>query len=293
MSAGGAHTCVLIDGGGVCFGVNNEGALGHPGSEPAVAPIAVTTIDAGLLQLTCGGKFEIDFSCARTETSEVWCWGNNAEGELGSPGATGSTARRVTGVLASQLSSFGNTSCAILTDGGLACWGANNAGQLGQGNTLPLTGPGSVPIGEAVTRIAVGVTHACALTSAGIVVCWGSPLDNRNGHDGGIGPAPVIGLGAAREISAGGTNSCAILLNGQVWCWGINDFAELGTISTSSKGPVRTPLPAAAALQVATGGLHSCASLSNGEVWCWGYNGSGQVGQVGTLAQTPRKVPGL
>ena len=292
LSAGGAHTCVLIDGGGVCFGMNTNGALGHPGSEPAVAPIGVTTIDAGIRQLTCGGRYENDFSCARTETNEVWCWGYNVEGQLGSMGATGSTALRVTGVIASQLSSFGNTSCAILTDAGLTCWGANDTGQLGQGTTLTITGPVLVPIGAAVTRIAVGVTHACALTSTGTVLCWGSPLDNRNGHDGGIGPAPVIGLASAREISAGGTNSCAILLNGQVRCWGINDFAELGSPSTSAKGPVAVPLPAPA-LQVATGGLHSCASLSNGEVWCWGYNGSGQVGQQNGLAQLPRKVPGL
>ncbi len=125
----------------------------------------------------------------------------------------------------------------------MRCWGDNRFGQLGYGHThtigddeRPWTA-GDVPVGAAVTQIAVGAFHACAVLSSGPVRCWGR---NNTGAVGSGNPDTIgddepassggdvsVG-GSVAEITAGGDHSCALLTNGKVRCWGLNYFGALG-----------------------------------------------------------------
>lgn len=74
-------------------------------------------------------------SCAVNRAEELWCWGRNMEGQLG----TGDTMIRkqptlvATAITDVDVSWF--TTCALARGGGLACTGSNDHGQLGTGDT--------------------------------------------------------------------------------------------------------------------------------------------------------------
>jgi alpha-tubulin suppressor-like RCC1 family protein len=74
-------------------------------------------------------------TCAVNRDDELWCWGRNVEGQLG----TGDTQLRkeptlvATGIADVDVSWF--TTCALLRSGGIACTGKNEQGELGDGTT--------------------------------------------------------------------------------------------------------------------------------------------------------------
>jgi alpha-tubulin suppressor-like RCC1 family protein len=73
-------------------------------------------------------------SCALNRNHELWCWGRNVEGQLGTGDVIGrESPTRVTSDVA--LVSAGRFStCAITTDGQPRCTGMNEDGQLGTGD---------------------------------------------------------------------------------------------------------------------------------------------------------------
>ena len=172
-------------------------------------------------------------------------------------------------------------------------------------------------------QLDVGGRHACVVTSAGAVKCWG---DNTHGilGDGTVEArswaSDVVGLPSAAQsvaTSRGWTidypdlaHTCAITVLGQVACWGDNTLGQLGLPCPSnptrpssgicapvySSSPVVPELPntGVRAVAVTAGWAHTCALLSDGTVLCWGDNRWGQIGDGTTnLRRTPTRVPGL
>jgi hypothetical protein len=89
------------------------------------------------------------------------------------------------------------------------------------------------------TVVAAGGKHACAVTSAGAVRCWGRNNVGQVG-DGSVvdahSPQQVSGItGTAVDVAAGGTHSCAVTQQGTVQCWGDNTFGQLGTGDTVNR----------------------------------------------------------
>ena len=101
-----------------------------------VEPLAGNCVLAGR-SLSCADRlsddlFGIDYlasrfgySCA-VQRGEVWCWGSNVYGQLGSP-SDGSVPVRVPGVEdAVKVSLAESQACALVRDGGVVCWGMWN-----------------------------------------------------------------------------------------------------------------------------------------------------------------------
>lgn len=150
VSAGSTHTCAVVDGDGVwCWGSNQYGALGNPGTTGGRTPVRVTGSDA-FVRVDAG----FDHSCAIDADGAAWCWGLNSFGQLGvvtvseACAAFGSAApcRNSPGLVASSaaftsISTGSGHACGLSDDGEIWCWGRGAAGQLGDDRSLSSNTP--------------------------------------------------------------------------------------------------------------------------------------------------------
>jgi alpha-tubulin suppressor-like RCC1 family protein len=99
VATGADHACAVCDGAIKCWGDNRFGQLGAPPSDDVTSiPRTIETPLSGdpWVQLVAGAHF----TCARSESGRVFCWGTSERGALGN-GGTG--ANLPVTVLASQI----------------------------------------------------------------------------------------------------------------------------------------------------------------------------------------------
>ncbi|NLF64263.1 MAG: hypothetical protein GX579_06635 [Chloroflexi bacterium] len=137
LSAGGGHTCALLDDGGVqCWGANWWGQLGDGTTTTRHSPVYTHT---GPVSAISAGS---SHTCAVTTAGAAVCWGDNAGGQLGDGGWRDRSEPAPVlglerGVLA--ISAGSAHTCAVLEGGEAACWGAGGP-LLGVGSTEPDVG---------------------------------------------------------------------------------------------------------------------------------------------------------
>jgi alpha-tubulin suppressor-like RCC1 family protein len=215
ISGGIVNTCVTTTGGGAkCWGSNFYGESAYTFSNPQAAssPQDVVGLTSGVSRVMASGAS----TCAIMATGGAKCWGQIAEYSLGQF-VNGSPAppppappRDVTGLGGNvvQMGAGIGFQCALGID--VRCWGnANGWGILGRatttwGWTVPMIVTGlPVPI----AAIAVASTHACALTTGGLVACWGANGTGQLGNgsaNNGANPVPqFVGDFTAQQVSFG------------------------------------------------------------------------------------------
>ena len=187
-------------------------------------------------------------------------------------------------------------SCVIISGNSVRCWGENSLGELGYGHTHGIGDVirlGDVNVGEAVTQIAIGNRHTCALLDTGNVRCWGGNHHGQlgYGHTNNVGddesPASAGDVNVGRtvtQIAVGPGHTCALLDTGNVRCWGANSRGQLGYGHRNNVGDDESPASVGdvnvggTVTQIAVGFEHTCALLDTGNVRCWGANSRGQLG---------------
>ena len=302
MLAGGrTHTCALDDRGYAwCWGRNDLGELGD-GTRPTDQTTAVPVFGpfSGADEVAAGAEH----ACALA-SDDVYCWGDNAFGQLGDGTTTNYPAPNpVTGLPPADVvavSAGFEHSCALTAGGGVKCWGRNQYGQLGTGTTSQSNTPVDVTgLGSGVVAIAAGQRHTCALTLAGGVKCWGDNALGQLGDGTNVPsstPVDVQGLSSGvAAIVANGGFSCALTEAGGVKCWGGNTVGAVGDgTNLNRNAPVDVVGLTSGVTALAAGGGHVCALMATGGLKCWGYNGNGQLGD-GTQASSnvPVSVVGL
>ncbi|MBI4701596.1 MAG: hypothetical protein HY744_10640 [Deltaproteobacteria bacterium] len=300
VRAGLRHTCAIkADHTLWCWGSNSYGQLGLDPDEVGATPVPteVPGIGPGVVDVAPGA----DHTCAVKDDGSVWCWGNNAYGQLAAkpPASLVSPNPRhidLSGASAVAIDAGEIHTCALAADSAVWCWGDNAFGQLGHDDPEGWVPRPVAGLGSAAAHVTAGVRHTCALSKGGILLCWGDSSWGQLGPGVAAGasstpvevgdlPAPVL------RADAGGGHSCAVEGSGAVLCWGYNNVAQLGV----PPPPLIVPAPAAVAplppvAELSAGGGHTCA-LAAGRPWCWGANGDGQLGD-GTVAAYPAAFRG-
>jgi alpha-tubulin suppressor-like RCC1 family protein len=202
VSAGGTHTCALMQGGGVrCWGGNAFGQLGDGTVDDRLVPPEVDVV-SGVTRISTGDVH----TCALLDGGGVRCWGHNINGELGigTYDAVLSLPERDVLTDAAAVAAGFNFTCGLSRRGGVRCWGYNGRGQLGDETELEVDRlqPAETDVLTGAEAITVGISHTCALMKESRGVrCWGH---NGSGQLGD-GKAPehstfpprvdVVGLG--------------------------------------------------------------------------------------------------
>ncbi|MBC7690755.1 MAG: choice-of-anchor D domain-containing protein [Methylotenera sp.] len=161
-----------------------------------------------------------------------------------------------------------------------------NAGAA-QVPTVNLSGASTIGI-----QLAAGYSHSCAISTLGLVSCWGK----NDAGQMGIGSADTsvhssavqVNLGAsntARSVAVGYRHTCAVLQDNSLKCWGDNSGGQLGLDNTTQQN---APPPGAinlgeAVRSVTAGNHHTCALLASGHVKCWGSTVGQPVLGLGSL----------
>lgn len=277
-----AGHCALRQSGEVwCWGSSPD-LLNTDPTSPANLPARVNGLPQPLLALSSNGETH----CVIHGSGAIWCWGRNDRGQAGqgstSPVVAPSPVLGIDGT-ATQVSVGSKHSCARLSNGAVKCWGGNESGQLGDGSTVDSSSAlGVLGLPGAISRIAAGGTHSCALTSDGAAWCWGDDVFGQlgDGATNSSGQAPVLASGLSSgvsQIAAGQMHSCAIVINGLVKCWGYNDYGQVGDGSTTHRDVPASASGMVDATHLSLSSWHSCALLENGQARCWGLN-SGTLG---------------
>jgi len=122
---------------GYCWGSNNSKLGNGPTGTDSSSPVQVA---GGLLFQSISSGY--GHSCGVTTSQQVYCWGLNGSGQLGSGVANGSTPVRSGSIEAIEVAASGigtgsgAHSCAISANRlTVWCWGRNDTGQLGNGST--------------------------------------------------------------------------------------------------------------------------------------------------------------
>jgi alpha-tubulin suppressor-like RCC1 family protein len=287
--------CALEGNAVLCEGSNSSGELGNGSNVDSNTPVAVTGITSSPTAVGAGAGF----ACALLSTGTVECWGDNVSGDLGNPDASTPSPNPVPVVNltdATGLAVGSDFACALIAGGSVECWGDNTYGILGSDEAGTSS---NVPVivsgfgGEAVTSLAAGQNHVCALTAKGTIYCWGDNTYNQLGTGGGTemqSYTPVIATPVGvTALAAGGNENCVIVQGaGQVACWGSDSDGQIGNgVAPGGTSEQITMTGVVNATAIVVGGDHACALVQNGSVECWGYNAAGEIG---TGQSTPTTV---
>jgi alpha-tubulin suppressor-like RCC1 family protein len=298
ITAGGSHSCAIVNGGARCWGLNGWGQLGIEFGTIPIAPGQVSGLTANVSSISAGERH----TCA-VQSSALLCWGSNWDGQLGIPGSgnrdtPGVVPGEESGVL--SVSAGASHTCARILISDARCWGDNFQGQLGNNtyndSSFPVT-----PVGltSGVTGVSAGFQHSCAMVNNG-AQCWGNAMGGALGVQFAVVSVPtpqqVLGLtSGVTDISTGYLNSCAVV-SGSAKCWGFNGEGAVGDGTTTNRNtPVQVSGLTTGVTDITINGsnlrTHACA-IANGNIFCWGSNQSGQLGIGSPVAEflTPQQV---
>lgn len=241
------------------------------------------------------------FSCAVNPDGQVFCWGRDNRGALGTDQTTetcselfspvgnatvvtdpcSSVPLPVEGeVVFSSLASDDSSICGIATGGEVHCWGAKL-----DGTRDPVTIPTGLPGGSTFSAIDVSWGHGCGIMTSGEAACWGRGTEGQLGDGSGASSAsPVLvgGTAALVTVDAGFFHSCGLTGLGEPFCWGSAAGGTFGDGRTSPSSSL--PVPAGGGLtldEIRAGTQYSCGREADGTAYCWGF-WNHVVGQHGT-----------
>ncbi len=302
VSCGAYHSLAVIEVDGTvrAWGLNTTGQLGNGTltAQNKAVPVSGLT---DVVDLAAGANH----SLALKANLEVWGWGDNYKGKLGTGNSNQSLIPiRAAGstTYAYRISAKGNSSALVRKDGAVMGFGENLFGNFGN-NTKGYTWMvGSVMATSStaftsVRQISASGTHSSSIRNDESVWSWGNNQYGQLGNNAtSVQAYPVKAVPASGSLSeitqtvCGGSFTLALKRDGTVWAWGNEANGRLGNMSSTGTElrPVQVLVGASTGLadvtQISAGDYHGVARKSDGTVWAWGYNLNGQLGD-GTTTQ--------
>jgi alpha-tubulin suppressor-like RCC1 family protein len=223
-------------------------------------------------------------TCAIRIDGTLWCWGDNAFGQLGNGSTAPSRVPRRVGAASNWYTVAAGRyhTCGIrqTLPYSIWCWGRGDDGQLGNGAFANSAVPVQVAWDDNTWSLSAGMLHTCFTAEDGRHVCWGEGARGQLGiesKDEQPLPVTVEGAGLWGIVSAGGVHGCTTTSDeAALWCWGDNGMGQVGV---GAAGGVHAPTVIASTFfqTVSAGTETSCAIRGDSTLWCWGHLPAGLV----------------
>ncbi|BES95734.1 Hypothetical protein chromosome condensation (RCC1) and BTB (POZ) domain containing protein [Nesidiocoris tenuis] len=185
--------------------------------------------DKVVVEVACGSHHSV----ALTNEGEVFAWGQNKSGQVGSGMNPNQTAPRkvnsaiggkfIIGIACAQTSTL-----AVTNNGEVYGWGYNGNGQLGVGNTVNQLNPCRIMAlsNTVIVKVVCGNAHTLALSDEGKVYAWGANTYGQLSMPTKTNvPQPeqiLQNIGRVVDIAASHYShiSAAMTQNSRVYMWG-------------------------------------------------------------------------
>lgn len=219
-------------------------------------------------------------SCGLKPDGRSFCWGGNAQGQLGDGTLTTQFApvQVQTSARFSSIYALRAASCGLTSAGDLLCWGNNVGARLGiPGSTNVLT-PTPVTAPEPFSQVAAGADQICAIGISGTTYCWGVGSAAGSATMNPVtSPTQIQAPTAFTSIVTGNQYTCGLGTDSRAYCWGADFMGQLGDSvpdHTFAFGRA-TPAPVAGGhdfIAIFAGPLadNTCGVAVDGTSWCWG-----------------------
>lgn len=315
FSTGTDNTCAISANKAYCWGWNGVGTIGDGTNTDSSIPVAVTGVVStkNISEVSVGDTH----ACAVATDGIAYCWGNNANGQLGNNTTTTSSIPvpvDLTGVLSGKtilhISASSYFTCAIASDNQIYCWGYNDHGQLGDTTVTQRLVPTAVSTagvlsGKTILQMATGINSVCVIASDYKAYCWGANDHGQLGDNTfvekhqpvAVDMTGVLSGKTLRQIS-NKINSivCVIASDNLAYCWGDNGDGGLGN-GLWADSAVPTTMYATGDLSgkkikaISSGANHVCAYTDANTVVCFGRGSTGQIGNgLMTFSEFPVNV---
>ncbi|KAJ8350346.1 hypothetical protein SKAU_G00254760 [Synaphobranchus kaupii] len=213
------------------WGHNGYSQLGNGSTNQGVSPVVISAnlLNKKVVGVACGSHH----SMVMTYEGEVYAWGYNNCGQVGSGSTANQPApRKVSNCLQNKVVvsiACGQTSSmAVVDNGEVYGWGYNGNGQLGLGNNGNQLTPCRLAAlqGFCVLQIASGY-HSLALTDEGLLYAWGANTYGQLGtgnKSNQLSPVHIMAEKESRIVEIAACHSthtsAAKTQSGQVYMWG-------------------------------------------------------------------------
>lgn len=194
VRAGVLFSCgITTAGDAYCWGLNSRGQLGIGSKTDSTIPAPVS-----------GGLHFVSIAtgdghvCGVTAVGKGYCWGDNEYGQLGIGSNSPSLVPAVVagGLTFDSLAAGKTFTCGVTVTGLAHCWGWGDDAVVATESDVPDNVPAQVfgSRGLVFKSVTTGQVHACGLTAAGEVYCWGMNKYGQLGNgskDDSVRPVPV------------------------------------------------------------------------------------------------------
>ena len=193
LALGYHHSCALGDAGQLwCWGRNTENQSGAPTPSATEPPLSV---EAGgqptQWRHAAGGD---GHSCAVDASGQMWCWGRNSQGQVG----TGTAApqrfyepRKLQEQGVWEQVDVGQSHSCGIKGGEVWCWGQTVLGFVPPDETI--YAPRRIlPETAGFVHVAQDALHGCARRADGQLWCWGRRIEGQLGLPGSLTYLPPM-----------------------------------------------------------------------------------------------------